>query len=257
MRVIVVGGGEVGFALSQSLASRHDVVVIDHTPVVADRFEQLDVQFLVGVGTSAETLGKAGIGQADVLVACTGLDEVNIVVCALGKQQSSARTFCFVSREDFIHGAYDPKGLSALGIDRLVWPEAQLAADIEQTVRTPGALHAEVFAGGAIHLEEYRVEDSSTLIDQTLATLGLPAGALMVGVRRDDAFFISRGDSRLEAGDRTVLMGTPEALHDVQERLAPLANRNRPRVAIIGGGRRGIRACTSPGQDSVCRCRRH
>jgi trk system potassium uptake protein TrkA len=236
MRVVVIGGGEVGFAVARALAPRHDVVVVDHAPAVADRFEELDVQFLVGTGTSAEVQQQAGVGTADVLVACTGLDEVNIVACTLAKQAGHARTFCFVSREDFVGGAHEAAGLSALGIDQLVWPEAQLAASIARIVREPGALAAEEFAGGGVGLVEYRLEPESELPGRRIADLGLPAGALIVGVRRGETFFIPRGDSTLASDDRTVVMGTPEALLEVRRRFVPGANLRRTRVAIIGGG---------------------
>ncbi len=102
MHIIIVGGGVIGFALAQALFTSQQVVVIDSAPDVGSRFESLDVQFLIGTGTSGDALGRAGIDKADVLVACTGLDEVNIVTCAIGNRLSNPRTFCFVSREEFI-----------------------------------------------------------------------------------------------------------------------------------------------------------
>src|SRR5688500_15507158 len=148
MRVTVLGGGEIGYALAQALSGPHEVFVVDHQPHIGDRFEPLDVQFVLGEGTSAETLTRAGVATADVLVACTGLDEVNIVACAMARQLGKAQTICFVSREDFL--ANDGKSLAAFGIDRLIWPEAQLAADIERVIVMPDALDAESFADGAI-----------------------------------------------------------------------------------------------------------
>jgi len=240
VRVIVVGGGEIGFALAQALAATHDVVVIDHASVVADRFEALDVQFLLGTGTSAEVLGRAGIEGADILVACTGLDEVNIVTCAIGNRLGSPRTFCFVSREDFLELQQDRQSLEQFGIDHVVWPEAQLAADIERVIGTPGALDAEVFADGAIRLVEYRLEAGSSMVGR-IADQHLPHGALIVAVRRGDEFFIPRGNSELLPGDKAVIMGTPEALQDVRHRISPGADARRQRVTIIGGGDVGLR----------------
>jgi trk system potassium uptake protein len=192
MRVIVVGGGEIGFALAQSLStSGHEVFVLDNQPEVGARFASLDVQFVVGTGTSAEILERAGIQHADVFVACTGLDEVNIVSCAIARQLGSPRTFCFVSREDFVE-LQDLRGLAHFGIDRLVWPEAQLAADIERIIGVPGALDAEAFADGAVHLVEYRLEADSSLAGRRIADLHLAHGSLIVAVRRGDTVFIPR-----------------------------------------------------------------
>ena len=240
MRVIVVGGGEVGFAVAQALAAPHDVVVVDHADEVAARFEKLDVQFVLGAATSSDVLSRAGVGSADVLIACTSLDEVNIVACAMARQLGSPRTFCFVSREDFL-SLEDEQGLQHLGIDRLIWPEAQLAADIERIVRAPGAIDAEVFADGAVRLLEYRLEPESRLPGRRISELHLPHSTLIIAVRRGDAFFIPRGDSALAVGDRCVFMGTPEALKGVFHWIMPGVEAGRQRVTIIGGGDVGLR----------------
>ncbi len=153
MRIVIIGGGQVGSSLSRALSSDHEVVVVDHDPAVADVFHAMDVQFLLGSGTSADVLQQADIARADFFVAATALDEVNIVACALANRLGHPKTICLVSRAEFLEGG----GLSAFGITRLVWPEAQLAADIEQIVTSPGAIDAEVFAGGVVRLLEYRL----------------------------------------------------------------------------------------------------
>ena len=241
MRIIIVGGGEIGFALAQALAPTHDVFIIDHAPTVAARFDALDVQFLLGRGTSSEVLRAAGIERTDVLIACTGLDEVNIVACAVGNRLGSPRSFCFVSREEFIEFQDKREGLEQFGIDRVIWPEAQLAADIERVIKEPDAIDAEVFAEGAITMLEYRLEPASSLAGQRIADLHLPHGSLIVAVRRGDSFFIPRGDSVLAAGDKAIVMGTPQALRDVRRRITTTATTRRQRVTIIGGGDVGLR----------------
>jgi trk system potassium uptake protein TrkA len=240
MRVVIVGGGEVGFALAQSLSTNHEVFVIDHAPDVAPRFEPVDVQFLLGSGTRAELLQRAGIENADVFIACTGLDEVNLVACAIAHQLGSPKTFCFVSREDFLELEAD-NGLVQFGIDRLVWPEAQLAADIERIIRAPGALDAEAFADGAVRMLEYRIDPAAAVAGKRIADLHLPHGSLIVAVRRGDSFFIPRGDSVLAAADRVIVMGTPEAQQDVRRRMTGVVDEGRQRVTIIGGGDVGLR----------------
>jgi trk system potassium uptake protein TrkA len=239
MRVIIVGGGEIGFALSHSLSTDHEVFVIDHVSEVAKRFDALDVQFVHGSATSPDVLEQAGIAQADVLVACTGLDEVNIVACAIARQFGQPRAFCFVSRQEFLE-LHDGKGLAQFGIDRVIWPEAQLAADIERIVRAPGALDAEEFAGGAIQLVEYRLDADSSLPGRRISELRFPHGSLVVAVRRGDSFFIPRGDSELALGDRIVVMGIPNAIRDVAERVTKVPDGTRQRVTIIGGGDVGL-----------------
>jgi trk system potassium uptake protein len=241
MRIIVIGGGEVGYGLSQALAARHEVIVIDHAPAAGDRFESLDVEFLMGSGTSAELLKRAGIDTANVFIACTGLDEVNIVACGMANQLGSPQTVCFVSREDFLSLSGQREELALFGINRVVWPEAQLAEDIERLVASPGAIDAETFEGGAVRLLEYRLETGSPLTDGTLTALNLPSGSLVAAVRRGDHFFIPRGDTHLTPGDKVIVMGTPEAMAEVQRRVSPAAAGDRQVVTIVGGGDVGLR----------------
>jgi len=250
MHVIIVGGGEIGFTLAQTLSAQHQVFVIDHSQAVGDRFEQVDAQFLLGSATSSDLLGRAGVAKADVLVACTGLDEVNIVACAIGNRLGSPRTFCFVSREEFLDLKGDLKGLGQFGINRVIWPEAQLAEDIERIVRAPGAIDAEVFAEGAVQLLEYRLQPGSSLVGHRLADLHLPHGALVVAVRRGDSVFVPRGDAELAVGDKAVVMGLPAALADVGRRALPGESERSQRVTIVGGGDVGLRLAERLDGDS-------
>jgi trk system potassium uptake protein TrkA len=240
MRVTVVGGGEIGFALAQALAEQHEIFVVDQAPHVADRFEPLDVQFVLGPGTSSTVLEQAGIKRADVLVACTGLDEVNLVTCAMARKMASPHTICFVSREEFLDLPDREPDLAPFGIDRVIWPEAQLATDIERLIETPGALDAESFADGAIRLVEYRINPNTAWTGQAIADLHLPRGSLVVAVRRGDEVFIPRGSSQLSAGDKAVLIGTPEALREVHLHVTGIADPHRQRVTIVGGGDVGL-----------------
>ena len=247
-----MGGGEIGFALAKSLAEQHEVVAIDHVPSVADRFEALDVQFLLGTGTSSEVLGRAGIDRAEILIACTGLDEVNIVACAVGNRLGSPRTFCFVAREEFLHFEGDSRSLEQFGVDRIVWPEAQLAEDIERIINVPDAIDAEVFADGAIRLLEYRIDRQSSIADRRIADLHLPHGSLIVAVRRGESFFIPRGDSVLVSGDKAIVMGTPDAVSEVRRHITGSAATRKQRVTIIGGGDVGLRLAERlDGADAV------
>jgi trk system potassium uptake protein len=241
MRILVIGGGEIGYGLAQALSVRHEVLVIDYAPETADRFEKLDVEFIVGGGTSADVLHRAGIERADKFVACTGFDEVNIVACGMAHQLGSPETICFVSREDFLGLSARQDGLSRFGIDRVIWPEAQLADDIERIVLTPGAIDAEEFGDGAIRLVEYRLGAGSPLTARPLAELDLPYGALIVAVRRGDTFFIPRGDARLVPGDKPIVMGTRTAMADLQRRVMPAEHSRRQTVTIVGGGDVGLR----------------
>jgi trk system potassium uptake protein len=243
MRILIIGGGEIGFALARTLAPDHAISVVDHSPAVHDRFAGLDVDFAVGSGTSADALRRAGAEGADLLVACTGLDEVNLVACAIAHRFGLSRTICFVSREDFIGADESASSLREhFGIERVVWPEAQLAEEIERIIAAPGAIDAAVFAGGRIQLFEYRLQAGSPLLASPLKAQRLPRGALIVALMRGETIAIPHGDTRLVAGDKIIVMGTPEALAGIQAQIEGAAAAvSRQVVTIIGGGDVGFR----------------
>jgi trk system potassium uptake protein TrkA len=242
MHIVIVGGGEVGFGISRRLAARHECVVIDNAPQVAERFNTLDVQFLAGNGTSPDVLKRAGVATCDFLIACTGVDEVNILAALIGNRLGSPTTICLVSRDDLLQ-PMDEGDLMRVyfGIDRVIWPEAQLAEDMQRIIATPEAIDAEEFAGGRIQLLEYRVVGGSPLTRGPLSALDLPHGALVVAVRRGDEFFIPRGSTRLIPGDKVFIMGTRDAMRVVQQRVGGGDPNGRQVVTIIGGGDVGLR----------------
>jgi trk system potassium uptake protein TrkA len=243
MRIIVVGGGEIGYALSRELSRDHSLSVVDQSQDVARRFQSLDVGFVSGSGTSADVLGLAGVADADLLIACTGLDEVNMVVCAVATRLGTPRTICFVSREDFAGSDTSADAVRAhFGIERIIWPEAQLAAEIERIIAAPGAIDAEVFAEGRIRLLEFRLEAGSPLTAAPLASLHMPRGALVVAVKHRETIEIPTGVTRLNPGDKIFVMGTPDAMEEVVPQIHGDQQKRRVQiVTIIGGGDVGFR----------------
>lgn len=215
---------------------------MDQDPDVGKRFEALDVAFLAGSGTSAEVLGRAQVRDVDLLIACTGLDEVNMVACAVANRLGVARTICFASREEFA----DAHGIGEtvrqhFGIEKIIWPEGQLADEIERIIAAPGAIDAEVFAEGRIRLLEFRLDATSVLTTAPLAALHLPHGALIVAVKRGEIIEIPKGDTRLGPGDKIFVMGTPEAVAQVVGQIYSGRPHARQVVTIIGGGDVGFR----------------
>jgi trk system potassium uptake protein len=254
MRIVIVGGGQIGSSLARSLAPDHEVVVIDHDRAVADTFTTIDADLIIGSGTSEEVLERAGIKDARFFVATTPLDEVNIVACAIANRMASPETICLVSRADFTPNSRELQGLEQFGINRVLWPEAQLAADIEGVVTAPGAIDAEIFAGGRIRLLEYKLDSASKLITVPLGQLHLPKGSLIVAVKRGGALFVPRGHTQLADGDKIILMGTPDAMREVEQLIHPTRG-GSIEVTIIGGGDVGLQLAERLERSSQCRIR--
>ena len=240
MRIVIVGGGQIGHGLAKALSAGHEVFVIDHDPLVADVFQSMDVEFITGSGTNEDVLGRADVANADFFVAATGLDEVNIVACAIASRLGRPQTVCLVSRSDFLDAEGGGTGLQPFGVDRGIWPEAQLAADIERTVTAPGAIDAEVFAGGVVRLLEYRLDDESSLTAAPVARLRMPRGSLIVAVKRGVHISVPRGHTQLAQDDKIIIMGTPEAMAEVEALVNPQRTSERLVVTIIGGGDVGL-----------------
>jgi trk system potassium uptake protein len=243
MRIIIVGGGEVGWALARDLSRDHGIFVIDNNPDVRERFKALDVEFLAGSASSTAVLRQAGLAQADLLIACTGFDEVNIVACAIANRLGAPRTICFVSRDDFLDRAGSAESIREhFGIERIIWPEAQLAEEIERIIAAPGAIDAEVFAGGRVRLLEYRLEPASPLVAGPVSSLHLPQGALIVAVKQGDLITIPHGGTRLKPGDKIIAMGTQAAMRRFQTHVDGHGSESATKlVTVIGGGDVGFR----------------
>jgi trk system potassium uptake protein len=243
MRILIAGGGEIGYSISKALAANHSVFVVDHDPDVRERFAGLDVEFVPGSATGTDVLRRAQVDRADLLVACTGSDEVNMVACAIAGRIGSLRSICFVSNDDLLGTDGSARSLREhFGIERVVWPEAQLADEIERIIAAPGAIDAEVFAGGRVRLLEFRLLPDSPLTAGPIKSLHIPRGALVVAVKRRDAIEIPRGDTVLAPDDKIFVMGTPEALRELQPQIDGASQAgSRQLVTIIGGGDVGFR----------------
>ena len=247
MHIIIIGGGDIGYPLAKALSAQHDVFLVDRDPLRAHRFSHLDVEFVGGSGTSPDVLRNAGVEKCDLLIAATRLDEVNIVACSLGSGLGAKRTVCFVTKADLLEQRSGNDSLQRnFGIDEIIWPEAQLAAGIERIIMAPGAVDAELFAGGRIELLEFRLDAASPFVGREVASLALPAGVVIIALKHEHSTSIPSGQTVLEAGDKVVLMGTRDGMTDLRPIIAPASrDSDRQMVTIIGGGDVGFRLAQS------------
>ena len=161
----------------------------------------------------------------------------------VGNRLGSPRTFCFVVARGLPRlRRRTAQGLEQFGIDRIIWPEAQLAEDIERIISAPGAHRRR----GVRRRRDpaARVPARSGVArssDRRIADLHLPHGSLIVAVRRGDSFFIPRGDSVLAPATRRSSWGRRRRCSDVRRRITGSADVRRQRVTIIGGGDVGLR----------------
>ena len=243
MDIVICGAGEVGRHSAEVLAPLgHNITVIDEN---AQRLSALDetadVRSLVGNGTRADVLAQAGAGGADLFIAATNIDEINLlaasVATAIGCERSIARVH---------HSAYyEAKGLdyaAHLGIDHLVCPEYTTAQAIAATLRSPGAHAVEAFARGAIEMQRIAVPENAKGVDVPLCDLKLPKATRLAAVERGDVAFLPKARTKVKPGDLVTLIGEAKSLEKAVKRFKPDAG-GRLSVMVRGGATQGVWLC--------------
>jgi trk system potassium uptake protein len=241
MRVFIVGAGEVGFNTAVMLSREgHDVVVVEQNEALAERAtEHLDALVLHGNGASPKLLSEARIKNADLLVAATSSDEVNIITCLAGKAQGVPRTVARIHNPDY-YDSDQPLTQKMLGIDFVIHTEEMAASEIKEALLVPGAVDVETFAEDRIEVAEVILEESSEIVGQPVKEVRLPSGSLIVGVVRRGEALVPRGDTVLEARDHVFLIGERQRISEVVGAIASNTDPVRE-VMIYGGGRIGLR----------------
>lgn len=248
MKVIIVGAGEVGFHVANRFTLENkDVVVIDTDPRSIQKVsEQIDVQGIVGSGSSPVVLEKAGIKEADMLLAVTDSDEINLVTCLMAdnvaptvKKLARLRNSDYDDYHDIFHDR-------APQIDTIINPEIEVVKTIERLMGVPGAEDVIEFADGRLKLIGIRLEEDNRLAGVRLMDLAQDTGRqqpLIAAILRDDELVIPGGKDRLMPGDLLYYIS------DAQNHLNTLEFfdiQSEPirRVLVVGGGRLGLRLAT-------------
>lgn len=232
MKIIIFGATEIGCLLATEFFEDHDITIIDKEENRSDEFKKLDISFVQGNATDINVLNHADIKNADVFIACTALDEANIVACLAAKNSCGLKTICFVSKEEYRNS------MSEYFIDYVIWPEELLTQDIFRIVTVAEALDVENFAEGKARLLEYRVNVTSSIVNQKVRDIGFTKDTVIVGLTRGGELFIPNGETIIKADDKLIFMGMPHAL----DMLAGTFFHDKEQVksvAIIGGGNIG------------------
>ncbi|MGH8020263.1 MAG: Trk system potassium transporter TrkA, partial [Opitutaceae bacterium] len=242
MRIIIVGAGEVGTYLAETLSGHaHDVTVLERDEKVADLLdEHADVRVLRESGSSARALKRAEVARCDYFLALTNDDETNLVSSSLARALGAATTFARVHDETF-------RDTSILdyqehfSIDFLLNPERLAAVEIAKHIRNPDRVAVEDFARGQIEVQLVAVRSGSAVAGKTLAELQLNPKMRVAMVKRGDESIVATAGLRLLPGDLATICGPPETLYEVR-RMFDLrgASEGDQRVVVMGGGEMGV-----------------
>ena len=235
MRIIIVGAGMVGYHLSERLSREgHEVVLIDSDKKKLRRLEkELNILPVHGSGASTSVLEEAGIDQADLFIAVTDSDEVNLIACILSRQYAVKTRIARVRNEEFY--AHDaPLHEQALGIDLLISPDRAMVDELLTLAHHSDAFEVAEFAGGEVQLLGYHVPPEGGCAGKSLRVLhDLPG--VVVAVVRNGETIVPRGDDRIEPGDDIYVITRATDVAAAEAALG-FASRRPRRVFIIGGG---------------------
>lgn len=239
MKVIIIGAGKIGFTIAQLLSNEnHDVVVIEQSPERQQILDEtLDIQVVPGSGSSTSVLESAGVHEADMLVAVTEYDELNMVACLLAKKYGVKTTVARVRNPEYLEVTAFSLN-EVMGIDLIINPERVTALEISQIARNPEAMNIDYYADGKVKLMELEIKAESPLRDRRIKELDNSIPYNIVAIARQHKMIVPRGDDTLRAGDHIHLMARSSEMAKVEKLLGFISPRVE-QVTILGGGRTG------------------
>lgn len=243
MRIIIFGANKIGSLIASEFYTDNDITVIGDEKTKSDSFNKLDVGFIAGNASDIDILKQANIKEADVFIACNDSDELNIVACLTVKRVSSAKTLCFVRKEEYkssLNIAKDAEYNSDFYIDNVIWPEELLTEEIFRIITVARALDVENFASGRARLLEYKIAKNSVLVNSMVKNCEFPKDTLIVGIKRDEVLFIPNGFTTLKEGDKVIFMGLSNSLNILAGKFFHEKEFVK-NVTIIGGGNVGLK----------------
>ncbi len=254
MRIVIIGAGAAGQQLARRLCNeRHDVVIVDRNPAALAELEaQLDVLTITGPGASPATLREAEVAKADLVVAVTNQDEVNILAGLLAHAAGVTRKVVRISDTDFIHGT-GPFDLKPMGIDLVVSQKEECAHDLFNVLRLPGTIEVVDVLDEHAVVAGIKIDMDGPL---AMATLGqFPEPDLIQRIRfiahqRNGKVEIPRGDSQFMIGDDVYFVGEPGIVADFLRWAYPQRT-GFERVVIAGGGDLGFHLAELLEQNQV------
>ena len=238
MKIIIVGGGKVGYTLAQQLSTEdYDITLVDNdADVLAHADETLDVMCIKGNGASVEILRSANIGESDILLAVTDSDELNMICCVIGKKLGAKHTVARVRNTDYSNEYKMLK--EELELDMLINPEMDAANEIAKMIQFSAATNVETFANNLIEMVEFRVLGTDPIVNIKLMDLSkhLPSQVLFCAVRRNNEVFIPKGSFVFHPDDLIYVIGERGGISRFFKYLGRNSHKAK-NITIIGGSR--------------------
>jgi trk system potassium uptake protein len=246
MRVIICGAGQVGYGIAERLAAeKNDVSIIDTSPdLIRSVRDALDVHGFVGHGSHPDVLEKAGAQQADMIIAVTLYDEVNIVACEVAHALFNVpMKIARLRAQSYLQPHYmDLFSREHLPIDVIISPELEVGEMVLRRIELPGAIDVMRFADNKISVVAIECLEDCPVINTPLAQLSqlfpdLPA--IVAGVSRGGKLFIPHSEDQLFVGDVAYVVATSEQVRRTMS-LFGHEEQEATRIVVAGGGNIGL-----------------
>lgn len=248
MKVVIIGAGEVGFHIARRLASEaKEVVIVDSSSKALKRIiEYVDVQTIEGSGSDPAALEEAGIREADILLAVTDSDEINIIACTFAVALApKVVTLARIRKDEYIR-FQNGKALEMLKIDKAINPDVEVVKTIERLINVPGAEEINDFAEGRIKFVGYRVAGGPVVgvnMVNIRSVIGI-SDVIIAAIVRDEHLIIPSGSDVIQKNDLVYFACFKDRVNEVLTRMGSTAGVVR-NVLIIGGGAIGLRLARS------------
>jgi trk system potassium uptake protein len=235
MRILIAGAGEIGAMVAGELYEEHDVTIIDRDPCACARLADMDVRVLQGNAANAQLLIQAGVREADIVLAVTGNDEVNIITCIVAGHMGVKQTIARASNPEYIDQPV--KHRKQIGIGYMICPELVMAEELARTLYFPSMLMNRELAKGKAELIEFKVTKNMPIIG-LVRDASLPRNCRIVAINRSGYIALPRPDDEIFPGDRVIAVCDSAVLPELRNALHE--NGASHKVMIIGGGMVGF-----------------
>ena len=237
MKCIIIGCGKVGITLAEQLCQEnHDVVIMDASSKrMQDIPENIDAMRIVGNGASIQAQMEAGVNEADILIAVTGSDELNLLCCLIAKKAGKCSTIARVRNPVYSKEINFIK--ERLGVSMTINPELTAATEIARLLRFPSAIKIDTFAKGRVELLKFKIRPQFKLDQLAVSALQntLKSNILVAAVEREDNVYIPNGDFILKDGDLVSIIASPQNAANFFQTIGLKTNQVR-NCMIVGGG---------------------
>ena len=237
MKIVIIGCGKVGTSIARELnAENHDITVVDNDrKAVARLSETLDVMGVEGNGATYEALAEAGAETADLVIAATARDEVNLYACLMARSAGVPHTIARVRSPEYTDDLYRVK--DQLRLSMSINPELTEAIEISRLLRFSGALEIDSFAKGAVELIKVLVPAGSPINGKRISQIDTLNGRIrLCTVERGSEVYIANGDTEIQAGDKVTVVAKPEIASRFFKKSGINIGRSKD-VFLLGGGK--------------------